>query len=155
MASPKFRSNVAAIIMRPDAKILIGERANVPNAWQFPQGGVKRSETLQEALQRELQEEISLTPRHYRVIKSKGPYRYLFPPGRSKEGFDGQEQTYVLVQFTGNDSDLDIDTVTPEFVNIRWIEPSEFRIDWVPGFKQEVYRQVFADFFGLILARSE
>jgi putative (di)nucleoside polyphosphate hydrolase len=155
MASPKFRSNVAAIIMRPDAKILIGERANVPNAWQFPQGGVKRSETLQEALQRELQEEISLTPRHYRVIKSKGPYRYLFPPGRSKEGFDGQEQTYVLVQFTGNDSDLDIDTATPEFVNIRWIEPSEFRIDWVPGFKQEVYRQVFADFFGLILARSE
>jgi putative (di)nucleoside polyphosphate hydrolase len=154
MLSPKFRSNVAAIVIRPDGKMLIGERSNVPNAWQFPQGGVKRSEKLQEALQRELQEELSLIPRHYRVIESKGPYRYLFPPGRTKEGFDGQEQTYFLVQFTGIDSDVDADTETPEFVNIRWIEPSEFQIDWVPDFKQEVYRQVFADFFGLILAGS-
>jgi putative (di)nucleoside polyphosphate hydrolase len=151
MASPKFRSNVAAIVMRPDGKILIGERANLANAWQFPQGGVNRSENLQEALHRELQEEVSLTPRHYRVVESKGPYRYLFPPGRTKEGFDGQEQTYFLVQFTGNDFHLDVETDTPEFEKIRWIEPAEFQIDWVPGFKQEVYRKVFADFFGLIL----
>ena len=155
MAALKFRSNVAAIVKRSDGRILIGERANIPNAWQFPQGGVQRSETLQDALQRELQEEVALTPRHYCVIESKGPYRYLFPPGRTKEGFDGQEQTYFLVQFTGNDSDLDVETETPEFVNIRWIEPSEFRIDWVPGFKQKVYRKVFADFFELILAGSE
>ena len=84
-----------------DGKILIGERSNVRGAWQFPQGGIKKSETAQEALSRELQEEVSLAPEHYRVIESKGPYRYLFLPGRTKEGFDGQEQTYFLVELTG------------------------------------------------------
>ena len=112
---------------------------------------MKRSENLLGALHRELQEEVSLPPRHYRVVESKGPYRYLFPPGLTKDGFDGQEQTYFLVQFTGNDSHLEVETETPEFGKIRWIEPSEFQIDWVPGFKQEVYRKVLADFFGLIL----
>ncbi len=155
MASLNFRLNVAAIIMKPDGKILIGERTNVANAWQFPQGGVKRSETLQEALRRELQEEVSLAPRHYQVIESKGPYRYLFPAGRTKEGFHGQEQIYFLIQFTGNDSDLNAETKEPEFTNIRWIKPSEFKIDWVPEFKQAVYQQVFADFFGLDLGGSE
>jgi len=152
MATPRYRANVAAILRRPDGKILIGERADIPDAWQFPQGGVKHNETLREALHRELKEEIALSPKNYRVIECKGPYRYLFPPGRTKEGFDGQEQTYFLVEFTGSDSNLHVDTDTPEFVQFRWIVPNDFNIDWVPDFKREVYRQVFADFFGVTLA---
>jgi putative (di)nucleoside polyphosphate hydrolase len=152
MATPRYRANVAAILRRTDGKILIGERADIPGAWQFPQGGVKHSETLHEALHRELREEISLNPKNYHVVESKGPYRYLFPPGRSKDGFDGQEQTYFLVEFTGVDSNLDVDTEAPEFVQIRWIKPNEFNIDWIPGFKRDVYRQVLADFFGVTLS---
>jgi putative (di)nucleoside polyphosphate hydrolase len=151
MAFPRYRSNVAAILKRADGKILIGERSNVAGAWQFPQGGVKKSETTREALVRELQEEVSLLPAHYQILESKWPYRYLFPPGRSKEGFDGQEQTYFLIEFTGADSNINVTTDDPEFVRFRWIKPSEFRIDWVPRFKREVYRKVFADFFGMIL----
>jgi putative (di)nucleoside polyphosphate hydrolase len=151
MAFPRYRSNVAAILKRADGKILIGERSNVAGAWQFPQGGVKKSETTREALVRELQEEVSLLPAHYQILESKWPYRYLFPPGRSKEGFDGQEQTYFLIEFTGADSNINVTTDDPEFVRFRWIKPSEFRIDWVPRFKREVYRKVFADFFGMVL----
>src|SRR5260370_32673174 len=99
MSSPRYRPNVAAIIKRLDGKILIGERSNVAGAWQFPQGGGKKSETPRAALARELQEEVSLTPAHYPVVESKGPYRYIFPPGRTKEGVDGQEQTYFLIAF--------------------------------------------------------
>jgi putative (di)nucleoside polyphosphate hydrolase len=149
MASHRYRTNVGAIIKRADGKILIGERSNVAGAWQFPQGGVKKSETAREALSRELREEVSLAPAHYRVVESKGPYRYAFPAGRTKEGFVGQEQTYFLIAFTGVDSDIDVVTKQPEFIQFRWIEPSEFRLDWVPGFKQNVYRQVFFDFFGI------
>jgi putative (di)nucleoside polyphosphate hydrolase len=88
MKSPRYRSNVGAIIRRADGKILIGERSNVAGAWQFPQGGIKKSETAREALGRELQEEVSLAPAHYRVVESKGPYRYIFPPGRiRRRGF--------------------------------------------------------------------
>jgi putative (di)nucleoside polyphosphate hydrolase len=151
MAFPRYRSNVGAILKRADGKILIGERSNVAGAWQFPQGGVKKSETAREALVRELKEELSLVPADYRVIESKWPYRYLFPPGRSKEGFDGQDQTYFLIEFTGADSNINVTTDEPEFARFRWIEPSEFRIEWVPSFKREVYRKVFSDFFGIVL----
>jgi putative (di)nucleoside polyphosphate hydrolase len=154
MTAPRYRLNVGAIVKRPDGKILIGERSNVPGAWQFPQGGVKKSEAAQEALSRELQEEAFLAPSDYRVIDSKGPYHYLFPPGRTKEGFDGQEQTYFLIELTRADSNIATDTEEPEFVEFRWIEPSEFQIDWVPEFKQGVYRQVFSDFFGIIFPSS-
>jgi len=149
MPTRRYRSNVGAILKRADGKILIGERSNVAGAWQFPQGGVKKSETFREALSRELKEELSLFPVHYRVVESKGPYRYLFPPGRTKEGFDGQEQTYFLLEFTGTNSHINVSTKEPEFVRSRWIEPREFQIDWVPKFKRDVYRQVFFDFFGI------
>jgi putative (di)nucleoside polyphosphate hydrolase len=152
MASLRYRSNVGAILKRADGKILIGERSNVADAWQFPQGGIKKSETARKALSRELEEELSLTPEYYRVVESKGPYRYVFPPGRTKEGFDGQEQTYFLIEFTGADSNIDVRTDEPEFIQFRWIEPSEFQIDWVPEFKQEVYRRLFLDFFGIALS---
>jgi len=151
MGSPRYRSNVGAILKRADGRILIGERSNVPGAWQFPQGGVKKSETPKAALSRELLEELSLASTYYRVIETKGPYRYLFPPGRTKEGFDGQEQTYFLIEFTGTDSNLDVKTDDPEFVRFRWIAPSEFQIAWVPKFKREVYREVFLDFFRVVL----
>jgi putative (di)nucleoside polyphosphate hydrolase len=147
----RFRPNVGAIIKRADGKILVGERTKVAGAWQFPQGGLKKSETSREALSRELKEEVSLGPPHYRVVESKGPYRYVFPPGRTKEGFDGQEQTYFLIEFTGTDSNISVSTEDPEFVRLRWIEPREFQIAWVPRFKRDVYRQVFFDFFGIAL----
>ncbi len=155
MSSFRYRPNVGAIIKRSDGKILIGERSDVAGAWQFPQGGVKKSETALEALSRELREEVSLEPAHYRVIESKGPYRYLFRPGRTKEGFDGQEQTYFLVELTAPDSNIEVETEQPEFSQLRWIEPSEFQSAWVPRFKQDVYRQVFADFFGIHFQRHE
>jgi putative (di)nucleoside polyphosphate hydrolase len=147
MSSPRYRPNVAAIIKRPDGKILIGERSDVSGAWQFPQGGVKGRETALEALSRELQEETSLEPEHYRVIESNGPYRYLFLPGRTKESFDGQEQTFFLVELMASDSSIKQGPEKPEFSHFRWIEPGEFQIGWVPDFKKDVYRQVFADFF--------
>jgi putative (di)nucleoside polyphosphate hydrolase len=151
MSSLRYRPNVGAIIKKPDGKILIGERFNVSGAWQFPQGGVKKSERALEALARELKEEVSLEPAHYRIIQSNGPYRYLFPGGRTKEGFNGQEQTYFLVELTGPDSSIEVGTEQPEFRRVRWIEPSEFQLGWVPRFKQDVYRQVFSDFFGIHL----
>jgi putative (di)nucleoside polyphosphate hydrolase len=151
MGSLRYRWNVGAILKRADGKILIGERSNVAGAWQFPQGGVKKSETALKALSRELMEELSLASAYYRVIESKGPYRYIFPPGRTKEGYDGQEQTYFLVEFTGTDSNIDVKTDEPEFVRFRWVEPSEFQIDWVPKFKREVYRKLFWDFFRVVL----
>jgi putative (di)nucleoside polyphosphate hydrolase len=147
MHGAKFRPNVAAIIRRSDGRILVGERSDQPDCWQFPQGGIKISETPEEALKRELREEISLPPDCYRVTERRGPYRYLFPPGRKKEGFDGQEQIYFLVDLLPSHFEPSPHTPDPEFRAIRWIWPREYQISWIPAFKHEVYRQVMADFF--------
>jgi putative (di)nucleoside polyphosphate hydrolase len=147
MSDYRYRPNVAAIIRKTNGKILLGERSDVSGAWQFPQGGIKKSENPEQALARELLEELSLKPSGYRVIEKKGPYRYLFATGRVKEGFHGQEQTYFLVELLESESRIDPNTKDPEFRAIRWIDPEEFQLAWVPKFKRDVYRQVLLDFF--------
>jgi putative (di)nucleoside polyphosphate hydrolase len=151
MQNPRFRPNVAAIVRRPDGRILVGERTDWPSCWQFPQGGINHSETPEQALQRELQEEISLPPNSYHVVDRRGPYRYLFPPGRKKAGFDGQEQIYFLIDWLPAHSEPSPHTPDPEFRAIRWIWPHELEISSVPGFKREVYRQVMSDIFHVSL----
>ena len=143
---------MAAILQDADGKILIGERRDDAGAWQFPQGGVEPNETPAAALERELNEELGLAPARYAVRSSDGPYRYLFPPGRTKHGFHGQEQTYFLLEWRDPDRSIATDTCAPEFRTVRWIEPAEFRVEWLPSFKREVYREVFRDFFGIDLS---
>ena len=147
-AAPIYRPNVAAIIRRSDNKILVGERSDRPGSWQFPQGGIKTRETPEEALERELFEEVGLPRGSYRIVERKESYRYLFDQGRTKEGYHGQEQIYFLVELLPG-FEPDHETTEPEFRALRWIDPSEFHIKWVPPFKREVYRQVLNGFFGV------
>ena len=146
--SPIYRPNVAAIVRRSDNKILVGERSDRPGSWQFPQGGIKTRETPEEALERELFEEVGLPGGSYRILERKEPYRYLFDKGRTKEGYHGQEQIYFLVELlTGFEPRHE--TSEPEFRALRWIDPAEFNIKWLPPFKRDVYRQVLNLFFGV------
>jgi putative (di)nucleoside polyphosphate hydrolase len=146
-----YRLNVAAILRNPAGKILIGERADRSGAWQFPQGGVDEGETLEEALARELVEEISVQPSAYQLLTSHGPYFYLFGNGKVVKGFHGKEQYYFLANFTADPACVDVETEHPEFCAIRWVAPAEFDIEWLPKMKREVYRAVFYDFFSVEL----
>ena len=143
----KYRLNVAAILRNSAGKILICERIDSPGAWQFPQGGVDEGETLEQALAREIGEEISLAPAAYKILASKGPYFYLFGNGKAVKGFHGKEQHYFLADFTGDPAGIDVNTPHPEFRDIRWVDPAEFKIAWLPRMKRDVYRKVFQDFF--------
>jgi putative (di)nucleoside polyphosphate hydrolase len=147
----RYRLNVAAILRDGAGKILIGERVDRSGAWQFPQGGVDEGETLARALSRELLEEISVPPSAYRIVASKGPYYYLFGNGKTVKGFHGKEQHYFLADFIGAPKDIDVETEHPEFGAVRWVDPAEFDIDWLPKMKRDVYRRVFHDFFGVDL----
>jgi putative (di)nucleoside polyphosphate hydrolase len=144
-----FRPNVAAILLNMDNEMFIAERTHIRGSWQFPQGGVDSGESLEEALFREIEEEIGVKPGKIQVLDRKGGYRYEFPKGRLKYGiYGGQEQVYFLCRFLGHDEDINIDTKHREFGRWRWLRPEKFDLDWVPKFKRDVYRRVLRDFFG-------
>lgn len=152
----RYRSNVAALVVRPEGSLLICERWNVPGAWQFPQGGVDPGESLEQALFREVEEEIGIGPRHYEIIEKRDGYRYLYPAEvrdkkLQKHGNHGQEQTYYLCQLNSGAPPVNVDQRPREFRAYRWIHPIEFDLDWLPAFKRDVYRQVMRDFFDVEL----
>jgi putative (di)nucleoside polyphosphate hydrolase len=144
-----YKANVAGILRNARGRILVGERLGVKDAWQFPQGGIDEGESAEQALVREMWEEIGVGARAIRLLERKGPYRYLYGNGRIKRGFHGKEQFYFLCEYTGPDDAIEVNTKNPEFQDYRWIAPAEFRLEWLPQMKREVYRSVFADFFGV------
>lgn len=151
----EYRPNVAILLTRDDGRLLICERQKVKDAWQFPQGGVDEDETLEEALKREVREEIGVDPHSYDILEMKGGYRYVYPPEMKKKKrkgwFDGQEQTYFRCLLHDKKAKIDVDQKPCEFRSYKWIKPGDFKLKWLPEFKHEVYRKVMKDFFDVKL----
>lgn len=151
----EYRQNVAALMINGEGRILICERLETPGAWQFPQGGVDDGESFQEALLREISEEIGLSPEDYVIEDSRGGYRYDYPPevvaGKPayRAHFVGQEQTYFLCRVGVDSSPVNLMQEPREFAQSRWILPSEFQLSWLPDFKKATYQAVLEDFFGV------
>ena len=55
-----YRSNVGIVLANPAGQVLWARRVGGRNTWQFPQGGIKRGETPEQALFRELYEDCLL-----------------------------------------------------------------------------------------------
>jgi putative (di)nucleoside polyphosphate hydrolase len=156
MRMVRYRPNVAALIINEHGNLLICERYTIPGAWQFPQGGVDLGEEIEDALYREIREEIGLSKEHYEILKRKDGYRYLYPADvRSKKiqkhGNHGQEQTYFLCKVRNDAPEINVNQTPREVRSYRWIHPTEFDLDWLPNFKHEVYRAVMKDFFNIDL----
>lgn len=147
---PKYRPNVALILRNRSGDVLLCERADWPGCWQFPQGGIQDGESADEAIIREVTEELGLHRSSYRILTRRGPYRYLFPYGIMKRGFHGQEQTYFLAELTDDSAAIDFGPAeTAEFRAARWTAPAAIPLDLVPEMKREVYASVLSDFFGI------
>lgn len=149
-----YRPNVAGLMVRADGKLLICERSRQAGAWQFPQGGIDPGETAQEAVRREIQEEVGYLPSQYSMEESRDGYRYDYPPEvldyvrkKRHQPFVGQEQEYFLCRLRPDAPEPRLDY--REFCAYRWIAPEEFRLEWLPDFKREVYARVLADFFNV------
>ncbi len=148
----RYRPNVALLLVDDSGKVLICERIDEDGAWQFPQGGVDAGEGFLTAFQREVSEEIGLKPKDYKLIDFRAGYRYKYPHGvrekkKKKHNCIGQEQTYFICELLSSKKKIDINQPSPEFQDLKWIKPKDFKLKWLPEFKQEVYRQVFAEFF--------
>ncbi len=121
-----FRRNAGAVVFRDDKKVLICRRNDMPDSWQFPQGGIEDGETPAMAGTRELKEETSLEGLK-RIITLDEPARYYFPAhikvAMQSRGYTnaGQDMYWSLFYFSGDDSQINLQTENPEFVEYKWV----------------------------------
>ena len=150
---PKFyRPNVGLMLIAPDRRIFVGRRANQPDAWQMPQGGIDRGETLLEAACRELAEEVG-TAKALMLRESRTWITYDVPtaaqPTHWHGRWRGQAQKWFALAFTGTDADIDIAAHEPEFDAWKWVSARDLSSLIVP-FKRAVYDAVLAEFADLV-----
>ena len=136
-----LRKGVGVILLNSENKVFVAKRIDNPkNFWQMPQGGVDNNEDFLSAALRELKEETSINK--VELIKElDGMTTYELPDNLLgiiwKGKYRGQKQKWFLMRFIGNDSEINLKTKHPEFLEWRWIEIDEIT-NFVVDFKFEI-----------------
>ncbi|MDR0300529.1 MAG: RNA pyrophosphohydrolase [Streptococcaceae bacterium] len=147
----KYRANVAAVVLDSKKQILIFERED-HLGWGFPQGGIEKDESEEEALRRELSEELGV--KDFDILaKAPEKLRYDFPDGKNIRGWDfiGQEQQYFLVQLAVktkinlNSFPEEIEFLSYQTKNLDEILETDF------GIKTAIYHKALEYFEKIIL----
>ena len=144
-----FRPNVGIILLNHRNQVFWGKRIRT-HSWQFPQGGIDRGESPEQAMFRELHEEVGLHPHHVRVVartrdwlRYEVPDRYIRRDARGH--YKGQKQIWYLLQLLGHDWDLNLRaTDHPEFDAWRWND-YWVPLDVVVEFKRGVYEMALTE----------
>jgi putative (di)nucleoside polyphosphate hydrolase len=140
-----LRNGVGIVVLNKQNKVFVAKRIDNPkNFWQMPQGGVDKNEDFLSAAYRELEEETSI--KNVKLIRElDGLIKYELPEyllGIIWKGkYKGQIQKWFIMEFLGNDSDINIKTKNPEFLEWKWIDLEKIT-DVVVDFKLEVYKEV-------------
>ena len=144
-----FRPNVGIILLNARNQVFWGKRLRT-HSWQFPQGGIKHGEAPEQAMLRELQEEVGLLPEHVQILaRTRDWLRYEVPEHFIRKDarghYRGQKQIWFLLRLVGHDSDMNLRaTDHPEFDAWRWNDY------WVPldvviEFKRGVYEMALTE----------
>lgn len=149
-----FRHNVGIILSNGSGAVFWARRVG-RDVWQFPQGGIKPSESPEEAMYRELAEETGLQSHHVEVISCTREWlKYRLP--RRLIRYDqqplcvGQKQIWFMLRLLGCDEDVCLDhSDTPEFDHWRWVD-YWYPLAEVAPFKRKVYRRALSEFAPLL-----
>lgn len=142
----RWRLNVAAVILDDTGNVLLARKKEDSKLLHFPQGGVREGETYQEAIMREVQEEVGLLPTSYRVMARYGGLRYRYGEKNKKSReWEGQQQTWFLLQCYDDEPELDC-SGSPEFSTAAWMPYEQLTSEMFPSFKRDVIRTVLEHF---------
>lgn len=149
IANLPYRPCVGIMLLNKRGQAFVARRIDMPSeAWQMPQGGIDEGETPLQAALRELREEIG-TDKAEVLAESQQWLNYDLPVeliGKLWGGcFRGQTQKWFAMRFTGSDSDINIATDEPEFLDWKWAELERLPSLIVP-FKRKLYEQLVAEF---------
>ena len=140
-----LRSGVGIIVLNNENKVFVAKRIDNPkNYWQMPQGGINKGEDFYTAALRELKEETSIIS--VKLVKEiEGSFTYILPNHLIgiiwKGRFKGQKQKWFVMRFIGNETEINIKTKHPEFLDWKWIDLKDLTKIAVP-FKLEVYKKI-------------
>ena len=140
-----LRSGVGIVVLNKNNKVFVAKRIDNPkNFWQMPQGGIDKDEDFLSAAYRELKEETSI--KSVKLIKEiDGKFTYILPNHLIgiiwKGKFKGQTQKWFIMRFVGSESEINIKTKHPEFLDWKWIDLKDLTKIAV-NFKLEVYKQI-------------
>ena len=120
-----YRNGVGIVVLNNENKVFVAKRIDNPkNFWQMPQGGVDEGENLLNAAYRELKEETSIF--NVKLIKEIEDWTQYDLPSKLigiiwKGRYKGQKQKWFIFKFLGNDTEINIKTKNPEFLDWKWI----------------------------------
>ena len=149
-----YRPNVGIVLLNARNEVFWGKRVG-QHSWQFPQGGIQHGESPEQAMYRELQEEVGLLPEHVQIIgRTRDWLRYDVPEEYLRRQhatrvhratYRGQKQIWFLLRLVGLDSDIQLRASEhPEFDAWRWV-PFWIQLDGVIDFKREVYQLALSE----------
>ncbi len=144
-----FRPNVGIVLSNAQGQVLWARRVG-QQAWQFPQGGIDKGETPEQALYRELEEEIGLKPQDVKVVACTRRWlKYRLPDQYrrrdSEAQFIGQKQKWYLLRITAADEAIRVESGDkPEFDEWRWVS-YWYPLGQVIDFKKDVYRRALLE----------
>jgi len=146
----QYRRCVGMMILNNKNEILVGRRLDHPSGyWQMPQGGIDLDENPEEAVWREMMEEIGTNNANLIHI-SKHWLNYDIPKDTLEKlpwghMYIGQTQKWFVFRFTGQDNDINVSTDNPEFSEWQWSK-YESLVDNIVPFKREIYKKVINEF---------
>ena len=146
-----YRPNVGIIICNDAREVFWACRIG-GTGWQFPQGGIDENEDPEQAMYRELYEEVGLGPDHIEIIGRTQKWLYYDLPSHflrnkrsGQSNFRGQKQVWYLLKLACDEGEVCLSrSEKPEFENWEWVEywkPIEHVID----FKRDVYQQALQE----------
>lgn len=149
--SKPYRKNVGIVVFNSKGEVLVGERVNMENSWQFPQGGIDAEEDLLTAAKRELYEEVGIQDAIL-VYEHPNWLNYDFPPNldipKAKK-YRGQSQKWFLFYWNFPVEKCLLDVHEREFKQVKFIPIHEV-LKTIPLFKLEVYKKIVSEFEPII-----
>jgi len=148
--SKEYRRCVGMMILNTNNEILVGRRLDHPSGyWQMPQGGIDENEKPEQAVFREMMEEIGTN--NVKLINTSTQWiSYKIPEDTLKtlpwgEVYIGQKQKWFIFRFEGKDNEIDVGTENPEFSEWKWLNHKLLINSAVP-FKRDLYQKILEEF---------
>lgn len=152
-----FRHGVGIILVNAKRQVFLAKRVG-KLAWQFPQGGIQENETPEEAMFRELNEEVGLNIEDVKILSvTRRWLRYRLPKRlvrhHSTPVCIGQKQKWFLLQLVTSESNIDLAaTDSPEFDSWAWVS-YWYPLTQVVAFKRRVYSLAMKEFARIVLSK--